>query len=290
MFTKILFYGVIKPLSYLPYPILYGISNFLYVVFFYVVGYRKNVVLNNLQNSFPNKTTTEINTIAKGFYKHFADLIVESVKLFSISQKNISKRFTVNNPEVLNAYADSKQSIILVGGHYNNWEMLAVGIDHQIKHQSVGLYTKLSNPFFEKMMLESRSKFGLRMVRTKQTSRYFEEDSANNTVTIFGADQSPTYNKNVYWTTFLNQETAVAFGTERYAKKFNYPVLFGSIHKVKRGYYSFDVQLITENPLETEDGYITEQHTRMLENQINQEPSYWLWTHKRWKRKRKNSV
>lgn len=290
MFTKILFYGVIKPLSYLPYSVLYGISNVLYLVFYHVVGYRKKVVLTNLTNSFPDKSKKEIEQIAKAFYKHFADLIVESVKLFSVSKKSISQRFTVNNPEVLDAFAEKNQSIILVGGHYNNWEMLAVGINHQIKHQSVGLYTKLSNPFFEKMMLASRSKYGLRMVRTKQTARYFEEDSADNTATIFGADQSPTHNKNVYWTTFLNQETAVAFGTERYAKKYNYPVLFGAIHKEKRGHYSFDVELITDNPVDTPDGFITEQHTRMLENQINQEPAYWLWTHKRWKRKKETSA
>lgn len=193
----------------------------------------------------------------------------------------------VTNPEVLTPYADKGQSVILVGGHYNNWEMLAVGIDMQIPHQSVGLYSKLKNDFFNNAMVSSRGKFGMRLVSTKATARYFSEESAQTTMTIFGADQSPTHNKNVIWTDFLHQETAVAFGTERYAKKYNYPVFFGAINKIKRGYYTLTFTLLAEKPLETEHGFITVEHTRMLEQQITREPAYWLWTHKRWKRKRK---
>ncbi len=285
--SKLLFYLIIKPLSLLPFGILYIISDFLYVVLYYVIGYRKKVVEQNLTNSFPTKTKDEIKIITKLFYRHLADLIIESVKLFSISQKEISKRFVVTNPEIIDQFSNQNRSVILVGGHFNNWEILAVGIDQQIKHQSVALYARLSNAFFEKVMLSTRGIFGLRMVTTKNTVRYFADDSPNNTATIFGGDQSPTHNKNVIWTHFLNQETAVAFGTEKYASKYNYPVIYGGITKVKRGYYSFKLTLITDQPNQMEHGWITTEHTRILETQILEKPEFWLWTHKRWKRKRK---
>lgn len=242
--------------------------------------------MTNLTNSFPDKSEQEIKKICKAFYSHLCDIIVESVKLFSITKSQISKRFIVNNPEILKPYFDANQDVLIVGGHYNNWEMLAAGIDQQVPHDTTGLYSKLSNPFFDKKMKESRSAFGLRMVTTKDSFAYFKETHTTPRLTIFGADQSPTYSKSVHWTTFLSQDTAVALGTERFAKKYNLPVVYGSIHKVKRGHYSLDISKLTDTPIDTADGEITEMHTRKLEEQILNKPEYWLWTHKRWKRKR----
>ena len=287
--SKVLFYLILKPLSLLPYWVLYGISNFLAFVFYYLLPYRKKVVLQNLKNSFPNKSEKEINKICKKFYAHLCDLIVESIKLFSISNEQILKRFKVNNPEILQPYFDRGQSLIIVGGHYNNWEMLAAGIDQQVPHDTVGLYSKLSNAFFDDKMKSSRSAFGLRMVTSKDSFAYFKEKHDTPRMTIFGADQSPTYSKSVYWTTFLNQETAVALGTERFAKKYDMPVAYGTINKEKRGHFSLDLSILCESPKDTEEGEITAQHTRKLEEQILAQPEYWLWTHKRWKRKRKEN-
>jgi KDO2-lipid IV(A) lauroyltransferase len=284
--SQLLYYLIIKPLSLLPFWVLYRISDLAFVVMYHGIGYRKKVVFQNLRNSFPDKSEGEIKQIARKFYRHLTDIIIESVKLFSISEEQAVKRMKVLNPEVMDAYADKNQSVILVGGHYNSWEMLAVGLDSQVKHQTVGLYSKLTNAFFNKVMLSSRSKYGIQMVTTKNAARFFSDESANNTATLFGADQSPTHNKNVIWTTFLNQETAVAFGTERYSKKYNYPVLYGIINKVKRGHYTFEVEVVTDNPQDEDHGFISIEHTKRLEQQIIQEPAYWLWTHKRWKRKR----
>ena len=245
--------------------------------------------MSNLTNSFPDKSESEIHTICKDFYNHLCDLIVESVKLFSITQKQIEARFTVNNPGILKPFFDKGKDVIIVGGHYNNWEMLAAGIDQQLQHDTVGLYSKLSNAFFDGKMKSSRSAFGLRMVTTKDSFAYFKEDHEVPRMTIFGADQSPTYSKSVHWTTFLSQETAVALGTERFAKKYDLPVVYGSINKEKRGHYSLDISILFENPKETAEGEITEAHTRKLEEQILAKPQYWLWTHKRWKRKRKEN-
>lgn len=166
--------------------------------------------------------------------------------------------------------------------------MLASGIDMQVPHQSVALYSKLSNAFFNEKMKSSRGRFGLRMVTTKDSFAYFKEEADKPRMTIFGADQSPTYSKNVHWTTFLSQDTAVALGTERFAKKYDLPVVYGAINKEKRGHYSLKISVLTENPKETSDGEITELHTKKLEEQILAQPEYWLWTHKRWKRERKN--
>lgn len=285
--SKILFYLILKPLSYLPYRVLYGISNFLSFIFYYLIPYRKKVVLQNLSNSFTAKTKGEIKTICRKFYSHLCDLIVESIKLFSITKEQINKRFVVNNPEILAPYFESGKDVLIVGGHFNNWEMLAAGIDQQVPHDAVALYSKLNNVFFDAKMRASRSAFGLRMVTTKDSFAYFSEEHTTPRMTIFGADQSPTYSKSVHWTTFLNQETAVALGTERFAKKYNLPVLYGAINKVKRGHYTLDIEILCDNPNETEEGEITEAHTRKLEAQILTQPQYWLWTHKRWKRKRK---
>lgn len=268
--------------------VLYGISNFLSFVFFYLVPYRKKVVLGNLKNSFPQKSEKEINTIARKFYAHLCDLIVESVKLFSISSSEIRRRFVVNNPKILQPFFDEGKDVIIVGGHYNNWEILASGIDQQVPHDAVALYSKLNNAFFNEKMKSSRGKFGLRMVTTKDSFTYFKEEHNTPRMTIFGADQSPTYSKNVHWMRFLNQETAVALGTERFAKKYDLPVVYGAINKIKRGHYCLDISLLSDNPKSTADGEITEIHTRILEQQILNQPEFWLWTHKRWKRKRES--
>ncbi len=245
--------------------------------------------MQNLKNSFPNKSKKELNKIGFKFYKHLCDLIVESIKLFSISQKEILKRLVVTNPEVMDHYYNQGKPVLLVGGHYNNWEMLAAGIDLQVKHKTVGIYTKLSNPFFNKKILKSRSRFGLKMITTREVTAYFEKNKDEPAATIFGADQSPTYNKKVYWTNFLNQDTAVALGTEKFSKKYDYPVIYGAINKVKRGHYTFTLSVLFDSPNDTKEGEISDGHTKILEQQILKQPEYWLWTHKRWKRKRKEN-
>ena len=284
--SKVIFYLIIKPISLLPYPIIYGISNIISFLFFYIIPYRKKTVTKNIKNSFPQKDKKELNTIARKFYTHLSDIIVESIKLFSITQKQIDYRFSIENPEILQTYFDQGRDVILVGGHYNNWEILAVGINQIVPHDCIGIYTKLSNPFFDDKMKSSRSKFGLKMINTREVTSNFIKKNKTPRMTIFGADQSPTYSKNIHWTNFLNQDTAVALGTERFSKKYNLPVVFCSINKWKRGIYSAKLSVLTENPQDTEDGEITEMHTSKLENQINTQPEFWLWTHKRWKRKR----
>jgi Kdo2-lipid IVA lauroyltransferase/acyltransferase len=282
----LLYYLVIIPISLLPFPVLYGLSNFLYVLFYYVLGYRKKVVLQNIRNSFPEKSKKEHIEIAKKFYRHFCDLIVESLKTFTISKKEVLKRVVCKHPEGVNKYFEQGRSVIIAGGHYNNWEIFAVAVESIIKHKTVGIYTPLSNKYFDDKMRSTRSKYGLAMISTTKIKRYMDENKNILTATIFGFDQSPSNPKSAYWMTFLNQDTGMQFGAEKFAKEYNIPVVYGRINKEKRGHYSFEFYDVTDTPKETANGFITESINRHLEKDIRALPQYWLWTHRRWKHKR----
>jgi Kdo2-lipid IVA lauroyltransferase/acyltransferase len=286
----ILYYFIIIPISLLPFPILYLLSDFTYVMLFYVIGYRKAVVLKNIQHSFPEKSHAEHVKIQKQFFRHLCDLIVESLKAFTISNTEVQKRVKCLNPELINAYADKNQSVVIAGGHYNNWEIFAVAVDNIIKHKTIGIYKPLTNKFFDKKMRSTRSRYGLLMIPTYEVKMYLEQLKDTPTATIFGFDQSPSNVKKAYWMKFLNQDTAVLYGTEKMAKEYNYPVLYGRINKVKRGYYTFEFFKVTDTPNDTAYGEITEHITLALEKDIIADPQYWLWSHKRWKLKKPAEV
>lgn len=287
--SRLLFYLIIKPLSLLPISLLLRISDFLFVVLYYIVGYRKKVVFTNLRNSFPHKSPKEIKLIGKKFYQHLCDLIVESVRIFSVSEKEVIKRCRIINPEIFDEYYQRGQSILVTAGHFNNWEMMAVASNPQIPHQMMGVYSSLSNPFFNQKLRDSRAKFGIDLVSKKDTKAYFADNANRPVAYFFGTDQSPSSSTRAHWMQFLNQDTAVLFGTEKYAKQYDFPVLFGYIKKIKRGYYEMEFVKVEDHPQQTAHGEITEKHTRFLEEEIKAAPQYWLWTHRRWKRKRGDS-
>lgn len=286
--SKILFYLIIKPISLLPLGITYKVSNFLFYLNWYVIAYRKKVVLSNLRKAFPNKSEAEIIRIAKLFFRHFCDLIVESVRVFSISEKELRRRCQLKNPEVLEDYHRRGKSVLVIAAHYNNWELAAIACDLQVPHQTIGIYKPLKDPFINRKLQESRVRFGLELLPRKLVKRGFEKNKDILTATLFGGDQAPPPGTKAYWTTFLGIETPVMFGTERLAKEYDFPVVFGRVSKVKRGHYQFEFESLEDNPRDTAIGKITEQHTRVLEKEILKNPQYWLWTHKRWKRKKED--
>jgi KDO2-lipid IV(A) lauroyltransferase len=284
---RFVYYGLLIPLSLLPFWILQRLSDLLYYFIYYLVGYRKKVVYQNLSNSFPERSRKEIRKIAGKFYRHLCDLIVESVKLFSISKEEVIKRCKFVNPELLDSYYEQHKSIIIVAGHYNNWEIFAQCCNLQMKHQAVGIYTPMTNPYFEKIFFVSRGRYKVVLLPKHQVKEYFSNQKDQVMAVVFGTDQSPSSStKRVYWTTFLNQETPVMYGSEKYAMEYNFPVIFARVKKVKRGWYEIRFELLEDNPAASEYGSITEKHTRALEQQILEQPEYWLWTHKRWKRKK----
>ncbi|MDG2059368.1 MAG: lysophospholipid acyltransferase family protein [Flavobacteriales bacterium] len=285
MITKIFYYILILPLSLLPYPLLYLLSDIIFLIMYRVIGYRKEVVFTNLKNSFPNKSKQELKKIMSDFYRHLCDIIMESVKGFTISEKQLRKRLIIKNPEFSNYFADKRQSIIFVGGHYNNWEICAQAFAMYSKHKCIGIYKPLSNAFINDKIYTSRSKYGMHLISMKQTKKSFEDGDEPKAI-VFGSDQNPANPKRAHWVQFLNQDTGVLFGVERYAKEYDWPVVFVSIRKAKRGYYEVEYSLVTDNPNEEPHGKITEDFTKRLEQDIINQPQYWLWSHKRWKHKR----
>lgn len=284
--SALLYYLIILPISRLPYGAIYRLSDFLFFVLFRLLGYRKKVVAGNIDRSFPEMTEEERRIIVEKFYRHFCDLIVESLKIFSIKEKDIKERMVFKNPEIINKYFDEGRSVVLAGGHYNNWELFAVGVDHALKHQTVGIYKPLTNVYFDHLMRQSRGKFGLKMLATTLVKKEFERSRDIPSVFIFASDQSPGNKHNAYWMKFLNQETGVLFGAEKYAAEYNYPVVYGCIRKVSRGHYELEFELVHDQPASAAYGLITEKHTHLLERDIKRQPEYWLWSHRRWKHKR----
>ena len=289
MGSKIIFYTILKPISYLPFRVLYLLSDFIFILVYQLVGYRKKVVLENMRNSFPEKSEEEVAQLAKKFYRHFCDLVVESVKGFSITRKQLIKRMVFENTEVVQKLFDDGRDIIVAGGHYNNWELCGFAVPVSIPHTCIGIYAPLSDRFFDKVMKKSREKYGLVLCPMKKTKAYFEADFGQPKATFFIADQSPARSKNVHWMDFLNQDTPVFTGAERYAKMYNQPLLFLGVTKLKRGYYTARFELLFDKPNETQEHEITEKINRKIEQQILTSEEFWLWTHRRWKRKRETS-
>lgn len=287
IFNFLLYYLFIIPVSLLPFRALYLVSDLLFVVLYRVIKYRTKVVRTNLKHSFPEKSEADLKKIELAFYRHLGDVIVETFKSFTITKEEVLKRMVLQNPEVINHYYDHGRSVLIAGGHYNNWEWIATSLEQQIKHQAIAIYTPLSNKFFEQKMKSTRSRFGLTMIGVKLVDTFFEENINRLTATVFAIDQSPRNPARCHWTTFLHQPTPVMYGLEKYAKNYDYPVLFGYIEKVKRGFYTLRFEVAVDQPPATDKGEILNITTKLLEDQIIEKPAYWLWTHKRWKHSNK---
>jgi KDO2-lipid IV(A) lauroyltransferase len=287
----ILFY-ITYPFIYLlaiaPFSVLYAFSDFFYHIL-KLTGYRRKVVLNNLRNSFPEKTEAEIEAIAVSYYRYLCDLILETLKTLRMTAEETQERVTFHKAEWLEKLYQEHKSIIIVMGHYGNWEWAGPSFTLNTKFQLVVIYRPLSNPYFEKMMVGMRTRFGTKITPVNQTLRDMVANRKDITATAFIADQTATP-KNAYWTTFLNQDTAVFTGPEKLAKKFNYPVVYMKVERPKRGYYEVTPELLFENPASTADDEIAEVFTKRVERDIITNPSIWLWSHRRWKHKRRKEV
>ncbi len=282
--NQLLYYIIIIPLSLLPHFILYRISDILCVIMKDILSYRKDIILGNIKRSFPDKTVDQQLEIYRNFYRHFCDLLIENLKGFTITKTQIKSRLKMSNPELVNDYFEKGKSIILIGGHYNNWEVTAQGCPVYLKHELYAIYKPLKNDFYNNKMRSTRGKFGLHLIPMKLTKKYFELETKNPKAIIFGSDQSPSNVKNAYWTTFLNQDTGFLFGAEKYAKDYNYPVIYVHIEKVKRGFYMVNFELICEDPNSLKHGEIIKLFAEKLEKNIIDRPPYWLWSHHRWKK------
>ena len=280
-------YAFFRLLSFLPLWLLYIFSDFVFFIIYRIIAYRKKVVNQNLRNSFPEKSSEEIRKIRKEFYHHFCDTFIETIKLWRISEEEILRRCVLKNPDFFKPYKAQGKSVIAVTGHYANWEWLSSFALHNVG-DFLPIYKPLHNKVIDKMYINIREKLGSKTLAKNDTLRTMigHKNQGHFTVTAFIGDQTPNKKNLQYWTNFLNQDTPILQGAERIAKKLDQAVVYCKMTKLKRGYYEYEFIPITDNPKETEENGITERHTRLLEDIINENPSYWLWSHKRWKHKR----
>ena len=225
MFAKLAYYILVLPLSYLPLPVLYVFTDFFYLLILTVVPYRKSVIENNIARSFPDKSLKEQRAIKRKFYRHFTDLLAEGIKNLTISERSIRKRMTVANPEVMNDLFDRKRNVLLVSGHYNNWEWLVSSQDLLFKHKAIGIGMPLSSGFWDKKINERRSRFGMTVVHAKNYQEELDRRKDEVKAVLVLSDQSPGNSSKSYWMNFLNQPTAVLFGTELMANTLDYAVV-----------------------------------------------------------------
>lgn len=281
------FYGLNWLITLLPLRILYLFSDFLFILLCYFPGYRKKVVSENLRNAFPEKTLKERLTIEKRFYRHLADIIVETLKLTHMSNSQLMKRFRLTNPELLEKFFEQGKDLALLVGHYNNWEWL-VSVSLFNRYKNVCIYKPLQNKHFDRFMFRLRSRNGIEMVPMSKIIRNIAVNRDKNIRAMYAfiADQTPAKPDIRYWTRFLNQDTPVYLGPEKIAVRYNMPVLFLNIQKSGRGYYTVTAEVLIENPADFPEYTVTETHTRRLEEIIRSGPEFWIWSHRRWKHKK----
>ncbi|MFW6371386.1 MAG: lysophospholipid acyltransferase family protein [Bacteroidota bacterium] len=270
-------------ISWLPLPVLYRISDALYYPVS-LVGYRRKVILNNLQKAFPDESAEWRKKILKKFYRHFCDLFVETIKLQHISDKEIFKRITYSNAEIINQATDSGKDVVAILGHYGNWEWVPA-INMHVKAEGYSVYRPLKNKWFDRYMLNLRSRFGSGNIPMKKTLRLVANLKKENTRFVLGliSDQSPARSEIQCWINFLSQPTPILTGPEKMAKMTNGLVIFFKVSKPKRGHYHIDVIPYEGIPATAPEFEITKWHARQLENAIQTRPELWLWSHKRWK-------
>jgi len=287
-----LLFAWVKIHAVLPMPLLYLLSDILYFPTYYVARYRRKVVRENLVNSFPDKTQKEIIALERRFYRHFTDYIVETFKLAHITQEELLKRANIRNPELVFDLMDKGHTcFIIIMGHYGNWEWFSgTSARFEGRGHIYQIYRPLSNKAFDSLFGYLRTRFHSVGMKKNEAVRDMINLKRNKTHAFvpFLADQSPSKANLHYWTTFLNQDSAIFTGPERIAKKLDIPVIFADAKKVKRGYYTVDFELITDQPKTLPDYQLTEQYIRMMETCILRDPAYWLWSHKRWKHKRES--
>jgi KDO2-lipid IV(A) lauroyltransferase len=280
----ILTLGLLRLLSLLPNFLLYGISELFGWLLQYVLRYRRKVVNKNLHNSFPEADSVFFRKTKRKFYRHLADVILENAAMLFYSKKKLGKMFCFADKTLMEKYEKEQRHIIIMTAHYNNWEWSSP-LAYEFSNPLLAVYAPLRNPYFEKAYRKTRAKYGAIPVAMAKVGREIFSYHQNNTPCTTGmvGDQRPIRKHVKYWTNFLNQQTAVFTGSETLAKKIDAVVVFMKIEKHKRGRYFASFELITDRAKETAEHEITNSYTQKLEQQIVEQPSYWLWSHDRWK-------
>ncbi len=276
----------IKLFAILPFCLVYLISDVLYFILYYGICYRKKIVIQNLERSFPGMEVSERTRIAKAFYRNLCDILLEGIKGFTMRQKILLKKYRLINPDLMKSYFEKGIDIVSVGSHYANWEWGIIIAPLQIKHKLYAFYTPVTNKYLEQYIQRSRKKLGTNMISLKGIREAFAYERNRPATFFFGADQSPSNPKAAYWMNFLNQDTPCMKGLEFFAKRYKMPVIYYDVQRIKRGYYTIELKVLEEESGNTEPGEITEKYMYFLEQIILKKPEDYLWSHRRWKHQR----
>lgn len=275
-------YGFLYIISLLPWRVLYIISDFGYAIIYYMLRYRRDVVMHNLSIAFPDKTVEERAAIAKQFYKNFADSFIETIKLLSISEKELNRRF-VCDYSVVNDLYDSVENIHFVASHFFSWEVANLAYSANLKYDTIGVYMPISNKIFNKIFFKMRTRFNNTMISATNFSKEFMPLSKERYGLMLGADQNPGNPLSAWWVDFFGRKTPFVKGPEKGAKVNRSAVVLMDYYRVKRGYYKGELKVMTLEPRNMAEGEITKGYVSHLEQQIRKHPDCYLWSHKRWK-------
>ena len=284
-------YAFLWLIMWLPLPVIYVFSDLAWPIMYYVVRYRRRVVRDNLANSFPDKNVKELRRIERRFYRSFCDTMLESMYSIHMSRRELKRRFTYCNLELLDEALSRKQGCFVMTSHYGNYEWLTgAKLSMEKDYPYFTVYRRLANRHFDKVMSDVRQRRHNINVEKRDLMQVLEQNHRQGIRGIYGmiADQKPSPKKPQYWywTTFLNQDTAFLTGTEFLARKYDYAVLYAHIERLGRGRYRCTLEWLSDEPRLCADNGITEKYARLLERDLQQQPAYWLWSHKRWKYKR----
>lgn len=284
--TYLLFRFFILIFRVIPFSWLYALADLVSWLIYHLFGYRKKVVYQNLRNAFPSMSEEDRRRIAISFYHHLADMLIESLKSFNMTEREIVKRYRFTNTAFIDELYKSGRSAICVAGHYGNWEWGGIAAGTQLLHKPVGFYKPLSNKYIDRFVQKTRVQGRSKLVSITDTAEVFKTDYQEPVLFYMVADQSPSSARLAFWVDFLNQDTAVLHGPEKYARIYNMPVIFAYPRKLKRGCYEVSFEMLEPDPGQTKTGGITRRYMEMLEEVILKDPRYYLWSHRRWKLKR----
>lgn len=288
--TYHLLYFFLKLLSYIPFRVMYVISDVLYVLIYYIFRYRRAIVRKNLTESFPEKSSCEIIDIEKNFYRFFADNLLETCKMTTISREEMGRRMKFTNMETFNAVQREGKSVALYMGHFGNWEWCSsMPLYFEKGTTSAEIYHKLRNESMDRLMMRNRERMGAMCVEMRKTARYINEQAKAGSTCVVGfiADQSPRKRDSRYFLHFLNHEVPVLVGTEKIAKHYGFEAWFLNVRRVRRGFYEAEYVRMHEDPKSLPDFELTAIYFLMLEEAIRRQPELYLWTHRRFKHARK---
>jgi len=277
---------IVRVFSWFPLWVLYRLSDISFVLIFYVLRYRREIVWKNLSNSFPEKTKAEIHSIQKEFYRNLCDHVAETIKLLTISKEELTRRMNYADVDQALKYSKKGQSVIVLASHQFNWEWLVAVSNISFPMPIDYVYQKQSNRFANHFSNVVRSRFGAFPISRDAVAR--ESIKRKNILRGIAivADQYPGLkNDKLYQSTFLNQETVFFQGVNQLAILTQYPVVFASIKKIKRGYYKVDFPEIATPPYDKNSSIVMEKYVANTEKLIRENPSDWLWSHNRWKKK-----